>query len=678
MPARRPTRRAAAPKAAPRAGQGPGRKAPAPAARAKAAPKAKAHAKAKAAPRAQARVKAKAKATTARKAAPKAASKAASKATGKARGASAPKAPVPARAQPPSPAAAQAPAKVPAKAPAKARAAPPPPAAAPVLPTPAEADIEREARRRYEEEGPDEPRPAEADEDDAFEDDEDDGDDAGDAPGDEGDEDASWGPAQGEDDDDALYEGQQPPAPAVEEEPDTLERDPHARPPIVAIVGRPNVGKSTLLNALSGSRISIVEPTPGVTRDRVGVLCTLADRTVELVDTGGVGIVDAQGLGEHVEGQVARAIQQAAVILFVFDAREGLTPLDERVAAMLRRATSRVIPVANKAETQKVAWNVGEIEGLGYGEPVWVSAQEKTGLDALEEAVAARLPAGPTTPRRLPPPEMKLAIVGRTNAGKSSLVNALLRQERMIVSSVPGTTRDTVDIRFERDGKAFVVIDTAGIRKERAVQGGVDFYAQRRAERAMRRADVSAIVLDATADISRLDRKIAGYALEHHHPVVIVVNKWDLRPPDLATGRYAKYVRATLRGLDYAPIVFTTATDARNVDAVVDVARGLFRQASTRVKTAQLNKAVLHAQTLKAPRPYHGRVGHMYFGAQVDVKPPTFVIFVNDPALFDSTYRRYLENQFRALMPMHEVPVRIFFKARDRSPSKNLLGPRPD
>jgi GTPase len=477
--------------------------------------------------------------------------------------------------------------------------------------------------------------------------------------------------------DDALFDGQQQAEDdeAEPEEPDTLERDPAARPPVVAIVGRPNVGKSTLLNALSGSRISIVEPTPGVTRDRVGVLCTLADRTVELVDTGGVGIVDAQGLGSHVEDQVGVAVEAAAVILFVLDAREGVEPLDERVAGMLRRAASRVVVVANKAETQKVGWNVGEIEGLGFGEPVVVSAQERTGLDELEERVAARLPTGPTTPRRLPPPEMKLAFVGRVNAGKSSIVNALLRQQRMIVSSVPGTTRDSVDVRFERDGKSFVVIDTAGIRKEKSVQGGLDFYAQRRAERAMRRADISALVLDATADVSRLDRRIAGYALEHHHPVMIVVNKWDLRPPDLTTGRFAKYVRATLRGLDYAPIVYTTATDGRNVDALVDVARGLFRQATTRVKTAQLNKAILHAQTLKAPRPYHGRQGQIYFGTQVDVRPPTFVLFVNDPALFDSTYRRYLENQFRAILPMPEVPVRIFFKARERSPSKNDLGP---
>jgi GTP-binding protein len=468
---------------------------------------------------------------------------------------------------------------------------------------------------------------------------------------------------------DRLFDGEQLPE-APPEEPDPLPRDPAARPPVVAIVGRPNVGKSTLLNALSGSRIAIVEPTPGVTRDRVGVLCTLADRTVELVDTGGFGIVDATGLAGPVEEQALRAIEQADVILFVLDAREGRMPLDDRVAGMLRRATDRVIAVANKAETERVSWNLGDLAALGYGEPILVSAQERTGLETLEEAVAARLPAGPTTPRRLAAPEMRLAVVGRVNAGKSSLVNALVRQARMIVSAVPGTTRDTVDVRFERDGKAFVVIDTAGIRKERAVQGGIEFYAQRRAERAMRRADVTALVLDATADVGRLDRQIAGYALEHRHPVLVVVNKWDLRPPGLTTGAFEKYVRATVPGLAYAPIVFTTATSGRNVDVVIDVARGLFRQAGTRVKTSDLNEALKLSAKLKHPRPRHGRVGQVYYGTQVGVHPPTFVLFVNDPDLFDSTYRRYLENRFREVLPIPEIPMAIFFKGRDRAPAK--------
>jgi GTP-binding protein len=475
--------------------------------------------------------------------------------------------------------------------------------------------------------------------------------------------------------DDALFEGQQEPDEAEPEEPDLLERDPDAKPPVVAIVGRPNVGKSTLLNALSGSRISIVEPTPGVTRDRVGVLCTLADRTVELVDTGGIGIVDKQGLERDVEAQVAIAVEQAAVILFVLDAREGRTTLDGRVATMLRRAAARVIPVANKAESERVTWNVGEFEGLGFGTPRVISAQERTGLEDLEADIAARLPTGPTTLRHLPPPEMKLAVVGRMNAGKSSLVNALLKQERMIVSSVPGTTRETVDVRFEKDGKSFVVIDTAGIRKERMVQGGVEFYAQRRAERAMRRADVTALVLDSTQDVGRLDRQIAGYAVEQAHPVLIVVNKWDLRPPELTTGTFGKYVRATLSGMAFAPIVFTTATKGRNVDVVIDVARGLFRQASTRVSTAKLNEALQLATKLRNPRPYHGRVGHVYYGTQVSTHPPTFVLFVNDPDLFDSTYRRYLENRFREVLPLREVPLRIYFKARERSPAKS--GPKP-
>ena len=465
---------------------------------------------------------------------------------------------------------------------------------------------------------------------------------------------------------------------AVAEAPDPLERDASARIPVVAIVGRPNVGKSTLLNALAGSRISIVEPTPGVTRDRVGVVSTLADRTVELVDTGGVGIVDTQGLEDLVEREVVKAVEAADVVLFLVDAREGRTPLDDRVAALLRKVSDRVVLVANKVESDKVGWNLAEFEALGHGEPLPISAQEGVGLVDLEAKIGARLPEGPATPRRLAPPAMRLAVVGRVNAGKSSLVNALVQSERMIVSEVPGTTRDAVDVRFERDGASFVVIDTAGIRKEKSVQVSLDFYAQRRAERAMRRADVTLLVLDATQDVGSLDRRIAGYAVDQHHAVVIVANKWDLRPRGLTTGQFADYLRKTISGLAYAPIVFASATSGRNVQVIVDVALGLHRQAGTRVGTAALNRAITQAMTLKAPRPRHGRVGQIFYGTQVDVRPPTFVAFVNDPELFDSTYRRYLENRFREALPMAEVPIRIFFKARERSPSKNALGPKAD
>ncbi|MHC5009514.1 MAG: ribosome biogenesis GTPase Der [Planctomycetota bacterium] len=458
-----------------------------------------------------------------------------------------------------------------------------------------------------------------------------------------------------------------PPAPA----PDTRERDERAAPPVVAIVGRPNVGKSTLLNSLVKSRVAIVEETPGVTRDRVAVLCTLADRTVLLVDTGGVGIVDRQGLEEDVEGQVERAIADAAAILFVVDAREGVTPLDERVASLLRRAADRVVLLANKAEVGGLDWNLSEFDRMGYGAPLAISAKERHGLGELEERVEALLPTGPTTPLKLPPPALKLAIVGRVNAGKSSLVNALLRTERMIVSEVPGTTRDSVDVRFEHDGKAMVLIDTAGIRKERVVQDSVDFYAQRRAERAMRRADVSVLVIDATVDIARLDRRIAAYALDHFHPVVVAANKWDLKPPGLTERTFRDYLHEHLPGLRFAPVVFTSAKEGTNLEAVLRAAWALQQQGATRVTTAELNRTLEEAQSLRGPKPRLGRRGQIYYGTQVQVSPPTFILFVNEPELFDNNYLRYLENRFRAALPFTNVPLRLRLRARPRSPSKN-------
>lgn len=460
--------------------------------------------------------------------------------------------------------------------------------------------------------------------------------------------------------------GRKGPRRPPEPEPDTLARDADAPPPVIAIVGRPNVGKSTLLNALVRSRVAIVEPTPGVTRDRVTVLCTLADRTVEVVDTGGVGMADRQGLEAHVEAQVAQAVEEADVVLFVTDAREGVAPLDRRVAEQLRGVRAPVVLLANKVETEEATWGLGELEALGHGTPLAISAKERQGLDDLEERLAQLLPAHAVTPRRLPPPELLLAVVGRMNAGKSSLVNALLEQERMIVSEVPGTTRDSVDVRFERDGKVVVVIDTAGIRKERVVQDSVEFYAQRRAERAMRRADVTVLVLDATAEVSRLDRRIAAYALEHHQPVVVAANKWDLVPPEARLSELRKHLYTALPPLRRAPVVATSALEGRGVEAVLAAAWRLQAQSRTRVGTAAVNRALEEAEALRAPKPRQGRRGHVYYGTQVDVSPPAFVLFVNDPELFESSYVRYLENRLRDSLPFPEVPLKLLLKPRPR------------
>ncbi len=444
-------------------------------------------------------------------------------------------------------------------------------------------------------------------------------------------------------------------------------------PPVIAIVGRPNVGKSTLLNAMARTRVAIVEPTPGVTRDRIGVLCTYAERTVEVVDTGGVGIVDMQGLEEDVEGQIASAVENADVILFVVDARDGLMQLDSRVGELLRRTKTPVLLLANKVEGERPTWNLHEFLPLSYGEPLPISAKEKIGLDALESLVERYLPKGKTTPVRMAPPDLRLAIVGRMNAGKSSLVNALIHQDRMIVSEVPGTTRDSVDIRFELDGRSFVAIDTAGIRKEKTVHGSVDFYAQRRAEKAMRRANVTALVLDATRDVGRLDRKIADYAVRFYQPVVIVANKWDLCD-DMTPKAFTAYLDKALPGNRYAPIVYASALTGWNVHRVMDVAWGLFQQATTRVGTSEVNSVLESAYALRKPRPKKGKIGRIYYGSQVEIEPPTFVVFVNETWLFPKNYIRYLENRIREAFPMDEVPVKIVLKARDRSPSKNMYG----
>ena len=448
-------------------------------------------------------------------------------------------------------------------------------------------------------------------------------------------------------------------------------------PPVIAIVGRPNVGKSTLLNSLARSRIAIVEQTPGVSRDRVGVLCTLAGRTVELVDTGGVGIVDRQGLEEDVESQVQAAVDAADAVLFVVDSRDGRQPLDDRVAQLLRPATDKVILLANKVESDRVNWDVGDFQRLGYGTPMRISAKEKINLRDIEERLERMLPDGPTTPVRLPPPAMKLAVVGRVNAGKSTFVNAMLEADRMITSEVPGTTRDSVDIRFDRDGESLVLIDTAGIRKERKVHGSVEFYAQRRAEKAMRRADVTILMLDSSAEVARLDRQIASYAAKQYHPIVVVANKWDLCEKEGVTvGEFSDYLEQVLRGIPYAPVVFTSALEGRNVEKVLEVARSLFEQASVRVSTAEINKLLERAYAMRKPRPKQARIGRIYYGSQVDVRPPTFALFVNETYLFAPNYIRFLENRFREALPMPEVPIRIFLKPRDRSPSKNLRGPK--
>lgn len=430
--------------------------------------------------------------------------------------------------------------------------------------------------------------------------------------------------------------------------------------PLVVIVGRPNVGKSSLLNMLARERISIVDPRPGVTRDRVTASVEYGDRYLELVDTGGIGIVDADHLEAHIDEQIRFAIDRADVIVFVVDVVDGLTPLDQVVAERLRRAAKPVVVVANKVDDPKHEADAALFVRLGHGTPLSVSALHGHGRTALLDRLLAVL--GPAPTEALAPPVMRLAIVGKRNAGKSTLVNALAGEERMIVSEVPGTTRDAVDVRFERDGQAFIAIDTAGVRKKSRMND-IDFYSYTRALRSIRRADVVLLLIDALVPVAEVDLKLARAVLDEYKPVVIVINKWDLAQEHARAGEFGEYLTRVLPALSYAPIAFITAKTGKNVDAAVEVALSLHRQAQTRMPTARLNAALQEILSQRGPSPKHGtKAVKLYYGTQIAVAPPTIVFFCNDPALVREDYRRYMQNRLRELTPFREVPLRLWFR----------------
>jgi GTP-binding protein len=439
--------------------------------------------------------------------------------------------------------------------------------------------------------------------------------------------------------------------------------------PIVAIVGRPNVGKSALFNWLAGRRISIVDPTAGVTRDRVSTVVAAGDRYFELVDTGGMGIQDADDLTEDVELQIQHALDAAAVVLFVVDVRDGVVPLDEEVARRLRAINKPVIFAANKADTDKLATQSGEFGRLGYGNPIPVSAEQKLGKEELFEAILGKLPpdAGDLPPAD---PALKLAIVGRRNVGKSTFINSLAGIDRVIVSEVPGTTRDSIDVRFERDGKEFVAIDTAGVRKRTTLQNDIEFYSLHRAERSIRRADVVLHFFDARHRIGRVDKQLAGYILENHTPAIFVVNKWDLVKDVLPTEKMADYVRKVFPMLDHVPIAFITAKKGKNVLRLLQLAIQLHKQAGTRVSTGDLNRVIRQAVEANTPPVRNNRPAKVFYATQIGVRPPTIVLFTNGPELFDDTYVRYLTKCLRDAFPFGEVAIKLVLRAKGEGGGK--------
>jgi GTP-binding protein len=435
--------------------------------------------------------------------------------------------------------------------------------------------------------------------------------------------------------------------------------------PIVAILGRPNVGKSTLFNRIVGSRVAIVEDTPGVTRDRLYMDAEWSGRHFTLVDTGGLDFQEDSEMISHVRLQVQLAIREADVVLFVVDARAGLNPDDLEVASVIRRANKPVVLVANKVERYDSPEKIYDFYQLGLGEPIPVSAAEGLNTGDMLDRLVELLP--PEQGVNDFPDVIKIAVIGRPNVGKSSLVNSLLGEERVIVSNIPGTTRDAIDTTFERDGKSYMLIDTAGIRRKSRVEQATERYSVIRSLRAIDRSDVVLVVIDAVEGVTEQDKRIAGYAHEAGKGSIIVVNKWDLVEKDDKTmKRYTDKVRQELAFMPYAPLIFTSALTGKRVFKVLELVDFVAEKHATRVSTANLNALIREAVQQNPPPSDKTRRLKILYATQSGVKPPRFVLFVNDPELLHFSYQRYLENQIRAAYGFEGTPVRFSLRRRSK------------
>ncbi len=437
--------------------------------------------------------------------------------------------------------------------------------------------------------------------------------------------------------------------------------------PIVAIVGRPNVGKSTLFNriASSGGMVAIVEDKPGVTRDRLYRDAEWLNREFTLVDTGGVefrDVTDTISQGVHLQAKLA--IDEADVILFVVDAREGLVPVDEEVARVLRKTNKPVILAANKVEDFSSGYNIYDFYKLGLGEPVMISAAHGKNVGDLLDRVIEFFPDSPGY-EDIDEDVVKIAVIGRPNVGKSSIVNSILGVERVIVSDVAGTTRDAIDTYFEQGDQKYLLIDTAGMRKKGRINEPTERYSVIRSLRAVDRSDVVLMVIDATAGVIEQDKKIAGYAHESGRAIVIIVNKWDLVEKDDKTVlRYTEDIREKLGFMQYAPIVFVSSLTRKRVPRILELVDYVAEQHAMRISTSNLNELVQEAVLLNPPPSDKGKRLKILYCTQASVKPPTFILFVNDTELMHFSYLRYLENQLRSSYGFEGTPVRIVVRQR--------------
>lgn len=434
------------------------------------------------------------------------------------------------------------------------------------------------------------------------------------------------------------------------------------RVPQVAIVGRPNVGKSSLFNWLAQRRLAVVDSTAGVTRDRITFLARREGRYFELVDTGGLGAPDGDDLSDDIEKQIDMAIESASVILFVVDTRAGLVPLDQQVAKRLRYTDKPVICAANKADDPSLDSQADEFYRLGRGKLLPVSTKTNRNRDPLWELIVERLPDNPQY--EIEQPDMKVAIVGRRNVGKSTFVNTLVHAERMIVSEIPGTTRDSVDVRFELDGRAFVAIDTPGLRRTKSIKTDIDFYSSHRAHRSIRYADVVLMFFDPSQRISKVDKQLCQYITGNHKPCIFVVNKWDLMHYQMPTSKWVTYLRESFQTMWYVPIAFITGETGKNTKALLNHAQMLYKMSGQRVATPKLNRLIQVALDRSPPPLHQNRRPKIYYATQVGVQPPTIVMMCNYPAAFSPQYRRYLLSILRDQLDFGEVPIKLYLNRR--------------
>ena len=437
--------------------------------------------------------------------------------------------------------------------------------------------------------------------------------------------------------------------------------------PLVAIVGRPNVGKSTFFNKMSGKRIAIVEDTPGVTRDRVYADCEWLNHKFTLIDTGGIDPHSDDPLLKQMRRQAEIAVETCDVILFFVDGKMGLTADDETVADMLRRSGKPVILVVNKIDNIKMMNEIYDFYQLGVGDPIGVSSLNMLNLGDLLDEVVSYFP--PQSEEEEEKTAVSIAVVGKPNVGKSSLVNRILGEDRVMVSDIAGTTRDAIDTRFKDGDDEYIIIDTAGIRRRRAIEyQSLERFSVVRSFAALDRCDVALLLIDAKEGVSEQDTKIAGYIDEQGKPAVIVINKWDAveNKETGTTEKFTKEVREKLKFMEYAPIVYISALTGQRVNRILTMVKSVYEQASRRITTGLLNDILTDAQNALQPPATNGRRLRIYYATQQGTNPPTFVFFINDKELMHFSYERYLENRFRQAFGFEGTPLRFIMHEKEK------------